>query len=34
MTYAEFLERPSSVNDAECAEIVMRWHKNTDLEGF
>jgi hypothetical protein len=25
MTYAEWKERPSSVNDAECATVVMRW---------
>lgn len=30
MTYAEFLARPSSVNDAECVEIVMRWYLSTD----
>ncbi len=25
MTYAEFAARPASVNDAECATVVMGW---------
>jgi len=32
MTYAEFLARHASVNDAECAEIVMRWTRETQCQ--
>jgi len=28
MTYADWSARPASVNDAECAEIVMRWERS------
>jgi hypothetical protein len=30
MTYAEFLARPASVNDAECLTVVMGWHLEID----
>ena len=30
MTYAEWEKRPTSVNDAECATVIMGWYLSND----